>query len=300
MEHEELIEETEVTDAIEYAEMLRQWQGERLEQPTIVLIAEISPTLRTPSRQVALASARLNGEEGWVVLDGPRSTWYPKSEQPDETYDGTILKIHVGRQLLGFENQPNRKKYLASERPKRQPKQIIAAYEKLLAATAGGESKEQDDYDSFGVLGRHFDAYVDALVSVGRAKEINELIERFAPHWNHNLGYGKLGRAAYRAGLRDTAELYFVKLRGGYQDYNRAEEMSLLAEIWHQRGETQKARELLVDCLQKLVKEIQESEYDSDRKMHAKQFRHHRSTYLRLFPNGESELAELGLPAEPN
>ena len=38
--------------------------------------------------------------------------------------------------------------------------------------------------------------------------------------------------------------------------------MSLLAEIWHDRGDEEQARELLTDCLRKLVTEFQESKFN--------------------------------------
>lgn len=352
MEHADLIDENEVTDASEYAGLLGQWQGAPIESATITRVAELSPKLRIPTRLVALASAKQDGQDGWVVLDGPRSTWYPASEQPDETYESVILKIHVGRQLLGFQDQPDRKKYLVTERPHRSPQQYIAAYEKLLSEAAESAPKRQEEllgsrsllarhfdkyvdalvevdgsskpdtvirvygrflelaaqtdesirdeaYDSFSVLGENFDKYVDALVSRDRSADVVELVETLAPHWDHNLGYGKLGSAAFKAGSREIAEPFLLKLRDGLESYYRSEEMSMLAEIWHERGDVEEARELLFDCLLKIVIEIEESKYNSDRKMFADEFRHHRSTYLRLFPQGENELAELGIPTEP-
>ena len=77
------------------------------------------------------------------------------------------------------------------------------------------------------------------------------------------------------------------------------EEMSMLAEIWHDRGETSAAKELLIDCLRKLVAEIRESNYPSDREMFAEEFKHHRTTYLRLFSEGESELEAQNIPVDP-
>jgi hypothetical protein len=56
---------------------------------------------------------------------------------------------------------------------------------------------------------------------------------------------------------------------------------------------------VLIDCMRKLVIEIQESKYNSDQKTFAEEFQLHRSTYLRLFPNSEDDLAKLGIPAEP-
>ena len=71
--------------------------------------------------------------------------------------------------------------------------------------------------------------------------------------------------------------------------------MSMLAEIRHRRGETEAAKQLLIDCMQKLVAEFRESKYRSDQELFAGDFRHHRATYLRLFPDGEAELSKQGL-----
>lgn len=351
MEHEELIDETEVTDPEEYAGMLTKWTGDPLESPNITQVAEISPKLNIPARFVALASAKLNGEDGHVVLDGPRSTWYPKAEQPTDTHESVILKIHVGRQLLGFEDQPDRTRYLTEETPSRTPEEYVAAYEKLLdeatdfncpnqkkllgnhsllashfdryiellvktkqvdrneaiigayqrllaAAQEATESVQEEAFDSFGVLGGSFDAYVDALKEKSRESEIAALVEAFEPHWRHNLGYGRLGRAAYLAGQYDAAEPFFLNIRDGMESYHRSETMSMLAQIWHKRGDDQQARELLMDCLKQTRKDFQESEYLSDRKMFAESYQGHRETYLRLFADGEAELEQEGLPVE--
>jgi hypothetical protein len=72
--------------------------------------------------------------------------------------------------------------------------------------------------------------------------------------------------------------------------------MSLLAEIWHDRGEVDRARELLVDCMRKLAAEIKTSKYNSDRKRFAEEFQHHRSAYLHLWPGTENDLQKRGIP----
>jgi hypothetical protein len=351
MENAKLIDEAEVADPAEYVGMLGQWKGDPLADATITRVVELSPELKYPTRLVALATAKLNEQDGWVVLEGPRSTWYPKGEQPAESHESLVWKIHIGRQLLGFGDQPDRKKYLATDRPKRDPQQIIAAYEKLMAEAAEAEPKRQkellesgtlsghfdayvdalatvngttksettieiyerflalaehsdesirsDVHDSFSVLGEHFEAYVDAIVSKGKNNSVGRLIELFAPHWDHNLGYGKLGTAAFKTGQRDVAERYFIKLHDGLEDYCRSQEMGLLAEIWHARGETDRARDLLIDCLRGLIKQIKASRYNSDRRTFTEQFQHHRSTFLRLFPNGQPDLQKLGIPETP-
>jgi hypothetical protein len=320
----------------------------------ITSVLELSPKLKYPARLVALASARLDGVEGWVVLDGTRSAWYPKSEQPDDTFESAILQIHVGRQLLGFHDLPDRKQFLVRNHPSRKPQEIITAYEKLVAEVSKANPTRQREllgsgsllgryfdvyidalaavkgrdrqgivlevyshflrladcadtsirkkwiYDIHGVLGGdHFSAYVDALVSKRRSAEVAELVQLFEPYWNHNYGYGMLGTAAFKARQWDIAERFCLKVRDGLKDCHRSKEMSLLAEIWHGRGEADRASELLVNCMIALIADIQQSKLSSDRSTFAEQFRHHRSTYLRLFPDGRQKLTKRGIPSEP-
>jgi len=351
MEHAELIDENEVTDPHEYASMLSQWTGDPLESANITQVAEISPKLKIPARFVALASGTIHGEEGWVVLDGPRSTWYPLAQQPSDTHESAILKIHIGRQLLGFDQPPDRMKYLLDETPSRTPHETIAAYEKLLnqatdasfihqkkllgnhsllaqhfdryiellsasnhrdrndaiiqtyerlleAARRADSEVQEEAFDSFGILGAGFDAYSEALIAIGREQEVLGLVETFQPHWKHNLGYGHLGRAAFLAGQFDLAEPFFLEIRDGMDSSHRSETMSMLAEIWHDRGDTQAARDLLIECLKQTVKDFQESEYLSDRKMFAQCYQDHRATFLKLFPQDEPQLADQNLPEE--
>jgi hypothetical protein len=345
MENDGSIDEEEVDAGSEYAVMIRQWKGPRLVSPKVTMVAKISADLKTPATLVGVATAKLDGKEGWAVLDGPRSKWYPKDEQPKDSRDGTLLKIHVGRQLLGFRDEPDRKKYLAAQASPRDPRQIVEAYEKLLADGLNADAEQQgrvlsrhfnayvdalvavkgtpksdaivdvygrylklaqgadasvreETFDSLGLLGEHLDEYVDALVSRGRTSEISGLITTLDPYWQNNLGYRRLGSAAFKAGEKDIAERYLSKLREDQEYFFRFEEMGLLADIWHVRGATDQARELLIDCMKKLLAEIKESKYPSDRTMFAKEFQNHRSTFLRLFPDKESDLSDLKLPSE--
>jgi hypothetical protein len=179
MQHAELIREAEVNDPAEYAGMLRQWKGGELRNAEVLCVAELSPRLRQPQKLVALASATLGSEEGWAVLDGPRSAWYPKADQPKGGYEKDVLEIHVGRQLLGFSGQPDRQKHLAEDQPKREPRQVVAAYEKLLAeAKAGPERRRKELLADYGSpLGRHFVAYVEARASVTGLPRAQALIQ---------------------------------------------------------------------------------------------------------------------------
>ena len=350
MEAKELIRDVELKqgDTIHEA-MLKQWRGEPLEGPEIVYAVELSSKLKYPQRVVALATATLKGTSGWVVLDGERSTWYPKHDMPEGAYAKTVLMVHVGRRLLGFEGRPDRQKYLVKERPKRAPRQIIQAYEKLLAEASTGEAKRRkslfgigsplekhfdafveaqasvngtpkaetvartyeallaaarsgdeavrkEAMDGFGPLDEHFERYVDVLVAAGRSAKVESLIAEFAPRWDHNRGYGKLGTAAFRCGRYAIAERYFQKLRESNENWPRNEEMSLLAEIWVKQGRAEDAHSLLLDCLKKLLEESK-SATGSDRKLFEDWFQHQRAAYLRLFPDrGDASLAKEGIP----
>ena len=279
-----------------YRSMLAQWRGEPLKVPEIVALAELSPKLHYPQNIVALASASLNGEDGWVVLDGPRSAWYPKQDMPD-AYSRTVLMVHIGRVLLGFDGQPDRRKFLTGKSVKRDPQQVIAAYERLLReATSGDDSQKKELLGVGSPLEEHFQEYVDALVATSQSTKVGKLIDEVSPYWDHNLGYGKLGTAAFRSGHYDIAERYFTKLRQSYKDWTRGEEMGLLAEIWLKRGRIEEARALLIECLKSLLDESKTAT-GSDRKLFEKWFQQHRSTYLKLFPErGDASLRKNGIP----
>lgn len=94
LEGQKLLIEKDVNNTSEYASMIAQWHGEKLTSPEIVLVVEISPQLNYPQGVVAVASAVLKGEQGWVVLDGERSSWYPKDTLPD-AHISTIAKLHI-------------------------------------------------------------------------------------------------------------------------------------------------------------------------------------------------------------
>ena len=113
MKNRGLIAETDVTeDSTEYKHMLRQGAIDGLSGVKIISIAEMSQELEYPQRLVALAKATRQGESGWLVSDGPRSRWYAASEMPAETTDKTVLMIHLGRTLLEFTKEPDRRAWL--------------------------------------------------------------------------------------------------------------------------------------------------------------------------------------------
>jgi hypothetical protein len=183
MEQQGLISETTVDEGSdEYDPMLRQWQGGPLDDPKVTHVAELSPGLGYPQRLVALASGRLAGEEGWVVLDGPRCAWYARAGMPTKGDANTVLMLHVGRELLGFREQPDRKRFLAPTEPGPAPEQIIEAYERLVDEACSGTVKQQEKLLCHSsLLGSALDAYVTArAASDGRsnAAVVAEVYER--------------------------------------------------------------------------------------------------------------------------
>ena len=297
MQVQKLIRDVEVEEGGEsYESMLQQWSGEPLTDPEIICVAEISPELKYSQKVVALATANLGGREGWVVLDGRWSTWYPKNDMPAEAPPKTVLMVHVGRRLLGFDAQPDRQSLLVKPYSKRAPQQIIEAYENLLTQAIAGEENQERKIDSHGPLGKHFEQYVDALIATAQCARIDSVIEKLAPYWDHNSGYGKIGMAGFRCGRFAIAERCFERLRQSCQDWPRSEEMSFLAEIWANQGRVDDAHSLLVECLKRLLEESKTAT-GSGRKLFEKWFQQHRATYLRLFPDrGETILEKNGIP----
>lgn len=103
LESYDLIESVDLAQqpgAFDY--LLATWKKEPLEAPEIIAVAKLQPSVEYPRRLIALAKAKLAGEEGYVVLDGPRSKWCPKKDRLADTPETTLLMIHLGRQLLGF------------------------------------------------------------------------------------------------------------------------------------------------------------------------------------------------------
>jgi hypothetical protein len=94
------VDVNEVPGSLDY--LLKSWKGEALSDVKILGACRLSPAIEYPRKLIAFASAKKMGEEGWVVLDGPRSVWYPKAKQPAEVAENAVLMLHVGRQILGL------------------------------------------------------------------------------------------------------------------------------------------------------------------------------------------------------
>jgi hypothetical protein len=347
MQCQKLISKAEVDEgSTEYDQMLKQWAGDKLEQAKILRVPEMSPELNYPQRLVALARACLRGADGWVVLDGRRSRWYSESELPSDAIEQTMAMLHVGRELLGFHEQPDRRKFLrptvdrpphdviqayekllnqarsdpvqarklfgswkplgssfddyvealVRSRPGTSDGAVIAAYESLLAiAKASDQTVQSDVFSTIGPLERHFGAYVEALVKSGRTRDIPVLVELFRPHWDHPLGYGKFGTAAFKSGHDELAEEWLTRFRDSCEKWYCWAEIGLLAELWCRHRRRDEAELLLIQALRAVLAESHDAT-GSDRKLYEEWFQNHRAAYLRLFPDrGDAGLAREGI-----
>lgn len=185
MENNELIVESPEEEQLDVKRWLSQWKGEPLTDVEIVSVISANGELDLRNPIVALATARLNGAKGWVVFDGPRTMWYPESDQPGDEdgdyFDKAILMIHVGRQLLDLPLEvSDRQKYLANVVKPRLPAEIVAAFEKLLAELPTAKPERQQELlESYGVIANHFDAYIDALVALKGVDKEETLINLY-------------------------------------------------------------------------------------------------------------------------
>src|SRR5262249_13106147 len=105
-------------------------------------------------------------QPGWAVLDGPRSHWYADAELPTyrgEAFSKTVLMMHVGRELLGFREQPDRRKYLRPPTAPRPPEHVIAVYERLLEQARQDPGQAETLLGESSPLGWAFDDYAAAL-----------------------------------------------------------------------------------------------------------------------------------------
>lgn len=172
---------------------------------------------------------------------------------------------------------------------------VIETYELMLELVKVSPDLQADAYDSFSPLGDTFEEYCEAVIESGDKKKVTSLIQIYEPYLDHNLGYGRLGTAAYRIGDYATAERFFLKLRELYDNYERSDQMGYLAEIWLKKGKSKEAQQLLLECLRRLADDAKAAT-GSDRNLYEEWFQSQRKTYLRLFPEGSQDLAKTGIP----
>jgi hypothetical protein len=157
--------EVDVPDgSTEYDQLLAQWKGPPLSDPRVTHVAELGDSLKYPRKLVAVAQASVDGSPGWVVLDGPDSTFYPADRMPVEEWPRHVLSIHVGRRLLGF---PVAVVARVGPEPVTPipPHKVVDVYGALLDDFEAGTTEQRKSILDGHRLARHFEAYVEALVA---------------------------------------------------------------------------------------------------------------------------------------
>jgi hypothetical protein len=315
--------------------LLQQWTGEPLGDVQMNRVLRMKKKLEYPQRYVGCAEATLGSEKGFAVFDDQRSRWYPASQFPDSTDAWVSIRIHVGRQLLGFaptetrvlrpihRRKPTREEFVRhyenlleeaqtatsdrkvelidgsgplgrhfeayietesqlSQRPREDV--ILEMYERLLAIALTCEGDDlSESLDSFSVVGEQFELYTQTIAEK-QPQKVAELIDRFEPYWEHNLGWSRLGRAAYRAGLRGDAKR-FLELLIEQEDVSMhtGDGSRMLADIWHVEGQVEKARQRLTDAIRQCEAELSESTYSEYRDDLRNYIDGHKAKYKELF-----------------
>jgi hypothetical protein len=176
-----LITEAEVPDgSTEYDGMFRQVSLRDLGTPRMVRIVETAPELKYPRRLIGMGRATLLGDQGWVVVDGPRSRWYAASEFPGDECEKQAAMVHLGRALLGFEDDADRRRFLQPATPARSPDEIIATYLRLVNQARSGASHAKALLGSNSPLGAAFLDHASALEvvrSLPRGQAVAETYE---------------------------------------------------------------------------------------------------------------------------
>lgn len=353
--HDNQIQENDEPNPDEYGSQMESLRVQGYANAVVMTVCELSPKLNQANRLFLLASATRNEEAGYVVMGSNESVWYPQSDLPDDSAKQTVLKIEVGRRLLGFTQPVDRQKFLKNEEPQVDPVKFVEAYEQLVAEASNPQTtgkRKKELLGSWGQLGRHFDEfakyverlrgksledalydlyvplfasaqsepggevrteildeqsflgarwnrYIDIALPQGRRDELIERTSLFETLWNSNLGYSILGDAWFKLGQQEKAKACLLKLREECETFYRGKDMDLLAEILIGEGQSEQAKQLLIDCLLRLQKEIAESKYATDRQMFAANFAAHRAEFTRLLPGMGAELSGAGVLADP-
>lgn len=127
------LEVSEVDDPAEYAELAARWPGPPLSGAMVTHVVELPPKLNYGRRIVAVMASELNGAAGWGVLDGAESRWYSAAEMAPTDGPRDVLKVHIGRKLLGYPPTTSRRRITEHDPPELAPEEFLKVYEDLLA-----------------------------------------------------------------------------------------------------------------------------------------------------------------------
>jgi hypothetical protein len=206
-----------------------------------------------PGEEVLLVTGQHQGVDGWLVCDGPRTTWYPASDMPDDKRPEAVAMVHVGRVLLGFNTAGVERQSAKAPAYQLDDGEFLVRYERALSsARAASVDAREEAFDSFAPIARHAERYVALMTAKGRTEEMRAFIDELAPFWDHNSGYAELGTLAFAANLLDVAKQFLEKLRVSYPHHYRSETMGLLARVYASEGKQAAGVALLRDCIARI------------------------------------------------
>jgi hypothetical protein len=251
--------------------------------------------------RVLLGFAEVVDRKKYLGISGPTRSpeqivaAYERFVSEASTHGRKAKKLLTGNSVIGLKFM-DYVSALAETRSDSKPNCTCLAYERLMSVVERAEpSLHAESFDCFAPLGKNFEAYVEALVELDRRSEVAPLVEKFGPFWDHNLGYGRLGMAAFKSGHDSLAASFIDRLRS-MKDWYRCDEMNALAEIWHRQGRADEAHSLLIDSLKGLLKESR-SAAGGDRRLFEEWYQNRRSAYSTIFPDrAVDEMARHGIP----
>jgi len=177
MSNQELINVIESEDPQQLQNLLNEWTGETLEEPRLFGSMKLSRRLKLGKRQPWLIEAKIRGERGWAVVDGPNSVWYPAAEQPERTGSSTILKIHIGRELLGFKTPVNRKDFLKPSAPIDKNRWLEKFHQVIEQAAMLSPEKQIELFEE--IESPHFETYLSYAEEIQGKQKDSAILDVF-------------------------------------------------------------------------------------------------------------------------
>jgi hypothetical protein len=205
-----------------------------------------------PGAEVLVVAGARDGTAGWLVCDGPRTTWVLAADMPEESRASTVAMLHVGRVLLGFATAGIERRSFLRPPEAVDDAAFVTRYQAALAAARDLDGEEREEAFNWGPLAAHARRYAGLLMKSGREADLRSFIDEVAPEREHPLGYSELGALAFDAGLFDLARRFIENLREAYADHHRSETMAMLARIHAREGRSAEGIALLRDCIARI------------------------------------------------
>lgn len=174
---------------------------------------------------------------------------------------------------------------------------LITTYEKFLELGLSLPKKDQElAFSSYGAMSDHFEKYADAKIQAGGQEQVKETLGKLAPIWNDFFGNELVGSVALKLGDNSLAEERLALYANELPFQPKVDSLVRLCEIWLAKGDSEKAKELLVKLLQRIQTSYSDTLNEEVKGDLALDYQKVRAAYLKMFSGTETELKELGFP----